>query len=252
MSFMQPQLMQTGYWRIETEAGLQCIPTDVADYPADPWNDDREEYRADFTAAFQDYLEGTNIQDAQSVTLGFLWRLSAAGYTDCTEWAPADSIPEAVRDMLGMYGDSFDLEDWRTVGAWLEGFDEFWEGYLLGLAFTGHQEGAPDAPYEGPIFSNPGGDISGVVDTGELEGNIPNDTLADLYGDCVSFYLDALPLIGTEYERAGSDFHLTRNGHGAGFWGGDWPENGDKLTELSKPYGTAELVLADGEYYVHN
>jgi hypothetical protein len=251
MSFMQPQLMQTGYWSIETEASTQCIPTHVADYPADPWDDEREEYRADFVAVFQDYLEGTDIQDAQSVTLGFLWRLSAPGYMDCTEWSPADSIPEAVRDMLGMYGDSFGLEDWQTVGAWLNGFGEFWEGYLLGLAFTGQEEIEGEDNPE-PIFHNPGGDISEVVDTGELEGKIPDDTLADLYGDCVSFYLDALPLIGKDYNRAGSDFHLTRNGHGAGFWDGDWEENGDKLTELSKPYGTAELVLSDGEYYVHN
>ena len=41
--------------------------------------------------------------------------------------------------------------------------------------------------------------------------------------------------------QAGHDFWLTRNGHGAGFWDGDYPVNGDKLTELSKPYGEVYL-----------
>lgn len=41
---------------------------------------------------------------------------------------------------------------------------------------------------------------------------------------------------GTD-ERLGHDFWLTRNGHGAGFWDGDWSEIGDTLTALCKPYG---------------
>ena len=32
--------------------------------------------------------------------------------------------------------------------------------------------------------------------------------------------------------RSAHDFWLTRNGHGAGFWDGDWPVNGDNLTAL--------------------
>jgi len=36
---------------------------------------------------------------------------------------------------------------------------------------------------------------------------------------------------------AGHDFWLTRNGHGCGFWDGDWPLYGDFLTELSTKFG---------------
>jgi hypothetical protein len=39
------------------------------------------------------------------------------------------------------------------------------------------------------------------------------------------------------YKRAGHDFWLTRNGHGAGFWDGDWPNSGKELTEASKQAG---------------
>ena len=37
-------------------------------------------------------------------------------------------------------------------------------------------------------------------------------------------------------ELAGCDFWLTSQGHGAGFWDGDWPTYGDMLTDLSRCY----------------
>jgi hypothetical protein len=50
------------------------------------------------------------------------------------------------------------------------------------------------------------------------------------------------------------DFWLTRNGHGAGFWDGDWktedPEN--KLTALSKQMGSCDLYIGDdGKIYAY-
>lgn len=55
--------------------------------------------------------------------------------------------------------------------------------------------------------------------------------------DCTRFLQRAGDLI-TERgaKRAGHDFFLTRNGHGAGFWDGDWPINGDKLTEIAQSF----------------
>jgi hypothetical protein len=41
------------------------------------------------------------------------------------------------------------------------------------------------------------------------------------------------------------DFWLTRNGHGAGFWDGDYPEKGDALTELAKKFGEVDLYVGD-------
>ena len=47
------------------------------------------------------------------------------------------------------------------------------------------------------------------------------------------------------WEKAGHDFWLTREGHGAGFWDGDWPKHGDELTEAAKSYGEFELYVGD-------
>ena len=42
------------------------------------------------------------------------------------------------------------------------------------------------------------------------------------------------------------DFWLTRNGHGAGFWDGDYEENiGQKLTDISHSFGEVYLYLND-------
>ena len=57
--------------------------------------------------------------------------------------------------------------------------------------------------------------------------------------DCGSFQEDNLELLrGTDDSRAGHDFWLTRNRHGAGYWDGDYPEPaGSTLTAAAHVYG---------------
>lgn len=52
-------------------------------------------------------------------------------------------------------------------------------------------------------------------------------------------------ILGAEV-RAGHDFWLTRCGHGAGFWDGDWSEEADKaMSEYSRQKGNVDLVVGD-------
>lgn len=46
--------------------------------------------------------------------------------------------------------------------------------------------------------------------------------------------------------QAGHDFWLTQNGHGAGFWDGDWPTYGEIFTKLAKCYPEINLTV-EGE-----
>jgi hypothetical protein len=72
------------------------------------------------------------------------------------------------------------------------------------------------------------------------------ETLAGMVADCASFQEAYGELIAGEEARAGHDFWLTRNGHGAGFWDGDWPAGaGKRLTEASHSYGPCELYVGD-------
>lgn len=49
-----------------------------------------------------------------------------------------------------------------------------------------------------------------------------------------------------EAALAGHDFWLTRSGHGAGFWDGDWPEPAaSTLDKASKEFGNVDLYVGD-------
>lgn len=100
------------------------------------------------------------------------------------------------------------------------------------------------------------GDESGGVPLDEnydREDIAPN-THARMREDVKSFAEEHVKEIGGEWIRAGHDFWLTRNGHGAGFWYGDWPEKiGETLTKASKVYGSAYLYVGDdGKVHGHD
>jgi hypothetical protein len=76
--------------------------------------------------------------------------------------------------------------------------------------------------------------------------DIAPEALASILNDCEAFQQDHAEDIGGELERAGHDFWLTRNGHGAGFWDGDWDDDiGQRLTDASDVYGSVDLYVGD-------
>ena len=46
-------------------------------------------------------------------------------------------------------------------------------------------------------------------------------------------------------DRAGHDFWLTHNGHGAGFWDRGLDGLGDRLSKAAKVYGSIDLYVGD-------
>ena len=65
-------------------------------------------------------------------------------------------------------------------------------------------------------------------------------------------YTDAFDI---DWRLVGHDFWLTRNGHGAGFWDGDWPENfGEFATDICDEAGEADVYsehgIIDFEHYL--
>lgn len=82
--------------------------------------------------------------------------------------------------------------------------------------------------------------------------NIDAETLARMIADCERFQaehgsqFDGHIGRGDALERAGHDFYLTRNGHGAGFWDGDWTEDiGERLTRAAHTFGEFSLYIGD-------
>ena len=67
-----------------------------------------------------------------------------------------------------------------------------------------------------------------------------------LIHDCAIFEAAHDREIDSAYASAGHDFWLTRNGHGAGFWDGDWPkEEGERMDATSKSFGECEIYAGD-------
>lgn len=46
-------------------------------------------------------------------------------------------------------------------------------------------------------------------------------------------------------QQIAHDLWLTQNGHGAGFWDGDWGDHGDHLTKLAKRQPEVDLYIGD-------
>jgi len=73
--------------------------------------------------------------------------------------------------------------------------------------------------------------------------------LKEAHSEALVFYRQAEPIldeIDGDDAQAGHDFWLTRVGHGAGFWDGDWPEPAaTKLTELAEDFGEVWVYVGD-------
>jgi hypothetical protein len=81
------------------------------------------------------------------------------------------------------------------------------------------------------------------------------DVLQAMVTDCAAFQAQCGALLTDEnckyrgcdvVEYAGHDFWLTRNGHGAGFWDGEWIEPAASvLDEAARKFGQCDLYVGD-------
>lgn len=90
----------------------------------------------------------------------------------------------------------------------------------------------------------------------DADTELADETVAKFKADCALFQADNAALLEQaskhqSTDRQGHDFWLTRNGHGAGFWDGDYPKKlGEALTKSSKTFGECDLYIGDdGKIY---
>lgn len=129
--------------------------------------------------------------------------------------------------------------------------DDFLRGYLDAALFTTDTNPPSGCDY---------------VESGRAEEmfpNLPDEFVEQARKDCEAFrktpaWLALCEALGNEElgdlesdlgdpdGHAGRDFWYTRNGHGCGFWDGDWPEpHADALTEAAKVFGECYLMPED-------
>ena len=130
-----------------------------------------------------------------------------------------------------------------------EGLDEFLAAYVEAALWSStDDEGEP-------------------LDRNHDESDLAPETLARMRADCIEFLnhrlgsrliavADRLEAEGrwslparadcSVMAYAGHDLWLTRNGHGCGYFDGEWPRGiGEGLDKLSKRLGTFDLYLGD-------
>lgn len=233
MSFMKPSFRDNYLWAIIQRKG----ETEVVPY---------------------DYYSPEN-GDTTEFIEGVAWRLSAPGYLDCTDWQVEPTIREAAMACLSEHGDSLDDDDLMRIGGEFPGFCDSWSGYLLAMAFTargsdedGNDTGNPFDFGQGPIEDQ----ISPDEVLSTLNGWVGEERVTQLLAEFLDFFLAAMGEVSDperntmdleDWQRFGSDFHYTRNGHGVGFWDDSrWEqETGRRLTTLSKPYGSCSILNHD-------
>lgn len=133
--------------------------------------------------------------------------------------------------------------------------DAFTQGYIEALFFTNAEElGAGDFL------------VARCEAAGEAHGfsDLAPETLAQIIANCAKFQAsdgwrdclqdarrepergEGVEVVFPDDTRAGRDFWYTRNGHGAGFWDGDWPEPyGAQLAYASTAFGEVDAYLGD-------
>jgi hypothetical protein len=128
-----------------------------------------------------------------------------------------------------------------------ESLDSFTQGYLEALFFT-----ESDPAHDSEDFEL----HTGRDERDNWEGSIPNDAafadiapsaLKAICEDCDRFQRRAGDSIPADRQtEAGRDFWYTRNGHGVGFWDGDWPEpSAGHLDQLAKAFGEVWAYWSD-------
>lgn len=82
----------------------------------------------------------------------------------------------------------------------------------------------------------------------DTKGNLSPELATRIFNDCNHFLSEASAVGEGDHctGRLGHDFLMTRNGHGCGFWDGDWDEpSATLLTEIAEKFGPLEVYVGD-------
>ena len=109
--------------------------------------------------------------------------------------------------------------------------DEFVESYL-----------------ECALWSSTDDDGNPLDDSFDVD-DIGRETRRAAETDCADFWRRHGWILSRDVRRGGFDFWLTRNGHGAGFWDGDWrtesADYGKRLTDAAHEFGSVDFYTGD-------
>jgi len=110
-SFMKPQIEESDYFECETEQGTSFVPADLVRLPfavnfkAGGFFDDESPHWRALARSLLPYVNGDELAQV-TVGHGFMARLSAPGYMDCTDWTAYETADQAAQSLISAYGDN--------------------------------------------------------------------------------------------------------------------------------------------------
>lgn len=94
-SFQKPEIYRGQYFSIETDHGTETVPAYVIGRTCET-----------HVEAFLNYLEGTPLDEEMGIPIqdGWIARVSAPGYMDCSAWEAHSTYEGAARSLIQNYG----------------------------------------------------------------------------------------------------------------------------------------------------
>lgn len=136
--------------------------------------------------------------------------------------------------------------------AW-EALDYFTKGYVTAMFWTEQEPGTDAESWNPERHSALPGDATPAM--------LTSGALASIRQDCERFQRENVALldayIGTEESpehglaKAGIDFWLSRNEHGAGFWDRDKGDTGEKLHGVATAFRESNVSYENGEIHLY-
>jgi len=107
---------------------------------------------------------------------------------------------------------------------------------------------------ETALWSSTDEDGTPLDDVRYCTAEFSSEATRKIIEDCESFIKLSAGILdaNTSGHPVAHDFWLTRNGHGVGFWDGDYPAYiGKALTDLAHSFGECDLYFGDdGKLYI--
>lgn len=106
MAFMEQRIDEDSAYEVETEEGTEIVPRHVCGDLRIRGEYDEDSTRwGDLCSAVGDYVGGRRIRSIRALPKGWVCRMSAPGYLDCTSWEWHPTKREAQRSLRDKYGD---------------------------------------------------------------------------------------------------------------------------------------------------
>lgn len=122
---------------------------------------------------------------------------------------------------------------------------------LPGDLYDGRMDVDDDHPLYGIADDEPLSQYFGIEDFTEDSLTTAEEDLDDWFHYLERQGLYERALEYADDERIAHDFWLTRNGHGAGYWDGDYGDIGDKLTDACKAWRGQDIMISvDGRLHL--